>query len=159
MIMIFILLKGNQSQKLKKYHSFIGTGRGGGKSFSSFGAFSWLLETFQPTFALRFVSNFYSPITEPWSPITQLRLSIILTWTRFGIWRVKLGNWRAKLGIRRAKLGIRRLKVGNKTESKSSLESFQQPWKSSKWAETFSATSPSPNNAVVFFSFLTLVPL
>ena len=144
-------LKENQSQQWKKYHSIIGTWRGGEKSFRSFGAFSWLLETFQPTFALRFVFYFYSPNTEPWSPITQLGLSIILTWTRFGIWRVKLGNWRAKLGIRRAKLGIRRLKVGNKTESKSSLESFQQPLKNTKWAETFSATSPSPNNNMVFF--------
>ena len=140
-------------QKWKNYHSIGGIGRGGGKSFSTFWASLWLLERFQSTFALHFVSNFYSPITEPSSPITQLGLSIILTWTRFGIWRVKLGNWRAKFGIRR-------LKVGNKTESKSSLESFQQPHRSSEWAETFSTTSPNPTNAVViFFTFASCSPL
>jgi hypothetical protein len=39
----------------------------------------WLLETFQLTFALHFISNFYSPITEPSSPFTKHGLSIILT--------------------------------------------------------------------------------
>jgi predicted nucleotidyltransferase len=33
------ILKGNQRLKRKKYHILIGIRRGGGKSFSSFGAF------------------------------------------------------------------------------------------------------------------------
>ena len=138
------MLKGNQSLEWKKYHSILWIGRSGGKSFYSFGAFSWLLETFQSTFALCFVSNFYSPITEPCSPNTQLRLSITLTWTRFGIWRVKLGNWRAKLGFRR-------LKVGNKTESKSSLESFQQPWNAPNERKLFLPPLPVPLMLWYFF--------
>ena len=152
------MLKGNMRQKWKKY-CIGGIGGGGGKSVSTFRAILWLMERFQSTFALYFVSNFYSPITEPSSPITQLGLSIILTWTRFGIWRVKLGNWRAKLGNWRGRVGIWSLKVGNKMESKSSLESFQQPYRSSEWAEFFSTTSPNPTNSVVFFSLLPHVPL
>ena len=65
-------VKGEPKSKIKKYHSIIGTWRGGGKSFSSFCAFSWQLETFQTTFTLRFVSNFESPNTQLGSPITQL---------------------------------------------------------------------------------------
>ena len=65
-------LKGNLRQKWKNYHSIVGIGRGGGKSFNSSWASVWLLETFQTTFTLSFVSHFKSPNTKLGSPITQL---------------------------------------------------------------------------------------
>ena len=98
----------------------MGTGRGGGKSFSSFRAFSWPLETFQTTFTLRFVSNFESPNTQLGSPITQLDSSNTEPGAGYGNGEPKLGNGTTMFGNWR-------VKVGYKTESKSWLESFQQP--------------------------------
>jgi hypothetical protein len=88
---------------VKKYHIIVGTGRGGGKSFSLFGAFSWLLETFQTTFTLFYVATqLDTPNTEPGS---------------------RLGNGEFKLCNGRTRLVNWRLKVINKMESQ--LESFE----------------------------------
>ena len=56
--LILLIIKGKPKAKVKNYHSIVGIGRGGGKSFSSYGAVLWLLETFQTTFTPCFVSNF-----------------------------------------------------------------------------------------------------
>ena len=65
-------LKGEPKLKVNKYNSIVRTWRGYGKPFSSFQALSWLLETFQTTLTIRFVSNFESPTTQLGSPITQI---------------------------------------------------------------------------------------
>ena len=67
----------NESQKLKKYCSIIGTGKDGRKDFSSFGAFLWLSETFQLTLTLLLVSNFaYPTVPNLYSPVPNLLFNI-----------------------------------------------------------------------------------
>ena len=78
LIKIHTFVKGEHEAKGKKnYHSISGIGRGSGKSVGSFGAFLWVLESFQTTFTLRFVSNLESPFTQLGSSNTQLGSPII----------------------------------------------------------------------------------